>query len=299
MAQPDRDLAAETAEQQRQQAVRLAALRTAIGGYPQAMRDEFEQLFQAAQISTVLSEDHTYWIDFGAGAAVRRVMLEFGRRFTAAGVITAVDEIFYLTLTEIQNIATQLHEGRQAALDYQATVATRQAELRHYATVTPPPLIGALPAETYGHDPRLQESAFLQAIGKFATRAPKSNQPTGGQAAGEAVLQGNAGASGRVEGVARVVHTLAEAHKLQPGEILVTETTAPPWTPLFAVAGAIVTESGGMLSHAAVVAREYRIPAVVGLHLATQRIRTGQYLEVDGQTGIVRLLPSNGRKLSV
>jgi amino acid adenylation domain-containing protein/non-ribosomal peptide synthase protein (TIGR01720 family) len=299
MAQPDRDLAAETAEQQRQQAVRLAALRTAIGGYPQAMRDEFEQLFQAAQISTVLSEDHTYWIDFGAGAAVRRVMLEFGRRFTAAGVITAVDDIFYLTLTEIQNIATQLHEGRQAALDYQATVATRQAELRHYAAVTPPPLIGALPAETYGHDPRLQESAFLQAIGKFATRAPKSNQPTGGQAVGEAVLQGNAGASGRVEGVARVVHTLAEAHKLQPGEILVTETTAPPWTPLFAVAGAIVTESGGMLSHAAVVAREYRIPAVVGLHLATQRIRTGQYLEVDGQTGIVRLLPSNGRKLSV
>ena len=297
IAQPDRDLAAETVEQQRQQAVRLAALRTAIGGYPQAVRDEFERLFKAAQISTVLSEDHTYWIDFGAGAAVRRVMLEFGRRFTAAGIVTTVDDIFYLTLTEIQSSATQLHEGSQDGFDHKATVATRQAELRHYAAVTPPPLLGALPAETYGHDPRLQESAFLQAIGKFATRAPKSAQAAGGRTAGEGVFQGNAGASGRVQGVARVVHTLAEAHKLQPGEILVTETTAPPWTPLFAVAGAIVTESGGMLSHAAVVAREYRIPAVVGLHLATQHITTGQSIEVDGQTGLVRVLSAMTNKL--
>ena len=72
--------------------------------------------------------------------------------------------------------------------------------------------------------------------------------------------------------------------------MLVTETTAPPWTPLFARAAAIVTDQGGMLSHCAVVAREYGIPAVVGTGVATSTVVDGQMVEVDGGTGIVRLL---------
>jgi pyruvate,water dikinase len=87
-----------------------------------------------------------------------------------------------------------------------------------------------------------------------------------------------------------VIHSLAEAGKLQPGDVLVTVSTEPPWTPLFATASAIVTDSGGVLSHSAVVAREYRIPAVVGTGNATSTFQDGQLLEVDGNAGIVRVV---------
>ena len=79
-------------------------------------------------------------------------------------------------------------------------------------------------------------------------------------------------------------------HRLQPGEILVTITTAPPWTPLFLTAAGLVTDAGGLLSHGAVVAREYGIPAVVGTGCATRQIQDGQWLEVNGDEGIVRFL---------
>jgi len=93
-----------------------------------------------------------------------------------------------------------------------------------------------------------------------------------------------------VQGMVKVVYSLGEATKLQPGDILVADTTAPPWTPLFASVGGLITNSGGILSHSAVVAREYGIPAVVGAHMATQRLKDGQRVEVDGSRGIVRIL---------
>jgi len=99
-----------------------------------------------------------------------------------------------------------------------------------------------------------------------------------------------AGSPGTARGVARVIRSLGDAERLHEGEVLVTETTAPPWTPLFARAAAIVTDAGGMLSHCAVVAREYRIPAVVGTKIGTVAIRDGQLVEVDGTNGIVRLI---------
>ena len=87
-----------------------------------------------------------------------------------------------------------------------------------------------------------------------------------------------------------MVRTLKDAGRVQPGEILVTETTAPPWTPLFATVAAVVTETGGILCHSAVVAREYKIPAVVGADGATAQIKDGQRIEVDGDAGRVKVL---------
>jgi rifampicin phosphotransferase len=103
-------------------------------------------------------------------------------------------------------------------------------------------------------------------------------------------LRGNAGSPGRVRGTARIVRSLDEADRLRPGDVLVAEFTAPPWTPLFATVSAVVTDAGGILSHCAVVAREYGIPAVVGTARATATIRDGQQVEVDGNAGLVRLL---------
>ena len=87
-----------------------------------------------------------------------------------------------------------------------------------------------------------------------------------------------------------MIRSLAQAGKLQKGDILVTEFTVPPWTPLFATAAAVVTDTGGVLSHSAVVAREYRIPAVVGTGRATTTFHDGQLLEVDGTAGMVRAI---------
>ena len=83
---------------------------------------------------------------------------------------------------------------------------------------------------------------------------------------------------------------LSEAERVNKGDILIARTTMPPWTPLFAVANAIVVETGGILSHAAVTAREYGIPAVLGIANATRVIRDGQLIEVDGTNGTVRIL---------
>jgi pyruvate,water dikinase len=95
---------------------------------------------------------------------------------------------------------------------------------------------------------------------------------------------------GRVQGVARVVRTLAEAAEVQPGEILVAPVTNVGWSPYFRVIGALVTDLGSAVSHGAVVAREVGLPAVVDTRVGTATFRTGERLEVDGSTGIVRRL---------
>ena len=102
---------------------------------------------------------------------------------------------------------------------------------------------------------------------------------------------GIAGSPGVIRGTARFIGDLSEADRLEPGEILLTYSTAPPWTPLFAIAGGIVTDSGGVVSHCAVVAREFGIPAVVGTRNGTATIKDGMTITVDGTTGTVTLEP--------
>ena len=101
------------------------------------------------------------------------------------------------------------------------------------------------------------------------------------------MLRGSAGSRGRVEGVARVVRSVDELHRVQPGEILVCRSTTPPWTPVFGSIAALVTDTGGVLAHGAIVAREYAIPAVMGTKVGTQMIADGQTITVDGDAGEV------------
>jgi len=120
----------------------------------------------------------------------------------------------------------------------------------------------------------------------------KTEMGSTGDSSDAQTLKGVAGSPGMARGTARVIRSLAEAGKLQPGDVLVAQMTLPPWTPLFGIAGAVVTDIGGVLSHCAIVAREYRIPAVVGAGRATKAVQDGQMLEVDGSAGVVRLLSS-------
>ena len=161
--------------------------------------------------------------------------------------------------------------------DHRALVRERKAQLAHMSEIVPPPVLGTPPAGPPPGDP------LGTALTKFFGWGPPPELEPG-------VLRGNAGSPGTVRGRARVIRSLAEAGALQAGEVLVARTTAPPWTPLFATAAAVVTDTGGVLSHSAVVAREYGIPAVVGTLAATQMLRDGQLLEVDGDAGIVTVI---------
>jgi pyruvate,water dikinase len=104
------------------------------------------------------------------------------------------------------------------------------------------------------------------------------------------VLRAVAGSPGAYTGTARVCRSLSQAiDDLEEGEVMVCEMTLPPWVPLFSIAGAVVSDVGGVLSHSAIVAREYGVPAVVGSNIGTTVIKTGQTITVDGTKGVVYL----------
>ncbi|MEZ4727499.1 MAG: PEP-utilizing enzyme [Caldilineaceae bacterium] len=283
ITQPDRDLTAEMTALTAKREARITEARAQIANYPQPMIQQFEFLLKAAQAGAVIKEDHTYWLDFCTSYHVRQVLLTFGERFAAAGAIAQPDDVFYLTLPELEETARQ-----RPTLTRQALVAERQAEMAHFAHVAPPKALGAMPATSILTDPKMAQNPLLRLFTKLDGGMTKPAQEAG-------TINGNAGAPGKCQGVARVIRTLKEAKRLQPGEILVTETTAPPWTPLFATAAAVVTETGGILCHSAVVAREYGIPAVVGADGAMTQIQDGQQIEVDGDRGTVRILAAGDR----
>jgi pyruvate,water dikinase len=110
----------------------------------------------------------------------------------------------------------------------------------------------------------------------------------------DAVLRGVAVGAGLVRGIARVIHHPADGRRLQKGDILVAPSTDPAWTPLFLKAAGLVMETGGYLSHGAIVAREFAIPAVVNLPGVLATVRDGDLLEVDGGSGRVRIIEADG-----
>lgn len=189
--------------------------------------------------------------------AYRRALLGEVRRLVADGVLAEEDDAFHLTLQELHDVV------RTRRADH-GLIEERRRAFRAHQALTPP--------------------RVLTSTGDVVAGAPRR---TAGAPAG--ALVGLGVSAGVVEGRARVVRHLAGAD-LEPGDVLVTAHTDPAWTPLFVVAGGLVTEVGGLLTHGAVVAREYGLPAVVGVEGATARIRDGQRVRVDGTGGWVELL---------
>ncbi len=275
VGQPDRDVEDELAQLASEREKAVASARERLAGYPQEARDHFEFLLSRAQSGAKMHEDHNYWIDQIGSNKVRQAILEVGRRLESAGSVDEANDVFYLTAAEIRDAA--LNPGGAARRD---TVAERKAEMEHFGRMNPSPL-GTMPSDREHSDP------MSVALGKFFGRArvQSSERPN--------VITGNPGSPGKTKGTARVIRTLADSHRLGRGDVLVTTTTMPAWTPLFGTASAVVTDAGGVLSHCAIVAREYGIPAVVGTSSGTTAIKDGQTIEVDGNAGEVRILASS------
>jgi len=247
----------------------------ALQGYPQPVKDEFESMLPAAQYANVLSEDHGYWIDFRSNYKIRCVIMEMGKRFCAAGVLDSPQDVFHLHCDQIKEISQSWPPG-----DEQKIGQKNKTSFEKSLSITPPPVVGSLPPGPPPNDP------ISRTFGKFFGLPVSDEPPT----PDTKLLQGHPGSSGKVVGTAKVILSLKDADKLKEGDILVTATTAPPWTPLFATAAAVVTDAGGVLCHCAVVAREYGIPAVVGTMHATSIIQDGQTLEIDGDSGQVKIV---------
>ncbi|MCB8944375.1 MAG: hypothetical protein H6658_11560 [Ardenticatenaceae bacterium] len=248
----------------------VATARAQLTGYPQPVVTRFETLLKAAQIATIVHEDHNVWIDQRFFYHIRRIAAEFGVRLAQTGILDAADDVFYLTPEELQA------NGNSSL---KPLVQQRKAEMAHFGQMTPPPMLGTAPPFDLS-----DSGSMVRAIFKGEMAQANGSQPAAN------LLQGLGGSVGVVQGTARVIHSLDEAGRLQSGDVLVTVATEPSWTPLFATAAAVVTDNGGVLSHTAVVAREYRIPAVVGASIATKTIRDGQLVEVNGTDGTVRIL---------
>lgn len=273
LAQPERDLPAEHQSFVDDVQKALAATHTRLQSYPQAVRDHFAQALKTAQVALIMKEDHNYWIDQRAAWQMRTILLEFGRRFAEGAVLAQPLDVMYLTLPELQATAAQVPSP-----DRHALVTARKAEFEHFGKLAPPPILGAIPTMAPPND------IIARALKNTFGRETPHPLPT------DTILRGLAASPGKVRGLAKVVLSLAAADKLQKGDILVTQMTMPPWTPLFANVAAVVTETGGILCHSAVSAREYRIPAVLGIGGATQRIEDGMLLEVDGDAGTVQIV---------
>ncbi len=189
-----------------------------------------------------------------------------------AGQLTGLgDDIFYLTMDEV----LELLAGRDAAV---AHIPARKETYDRYRELPPYPMIIRGPFDPFQWACDLERRNDIY----DATAAtPLSTSST---------ISGFAGAAGRVEGRVRVLDGPDQGGRLQPGEILVAVTTNVGWTPIFPRAVAVVTDVGAPLSHAAIVARELGIPAVVGCGSATTRLRTGDWVRVDGGQGTVEIL---------
>jgi len=270
VAQPDLRPEMEPAALVAEREKAVAEARAKLTGYPQPVVARFETLLKAAQVATVVHEDHNFWIDQRMFYHVRRLIIEFGQRLAQAGTLEAVNDVFYLMPDELQN-------GRDVPM--KRLVQERKAEMERFSRVTPPPMLGTMPAFEMTDGGSMIRALFKGEMSPANTGNGEANK-----------VKGVAGSAGVARGTARVIHSLAEAGKLQPGDVLVAISTEPPWTPLFATASAIVTDAGGVLCHSAVVAREYRIPAVVGAGHATSTFHDGELLEVDGNAGTVRVV---------
>jgi pyruvate,water dikinase len=228
--------------------------------------ETFRQFLVGAQQYLPIQEDHNFWID-QQGVCVQRVpVLEAGRRLAAAGRIATANDVFLLHYDELQAAL----RGENGHLRGQ--VDQRRLDRDHFKKMEPPAALGTMPLD------REDNPMMAQFFG-----APPEKHPD------PRIINGNAASAGRFTGKARVILTLDDAERLQNGEILVCPATMPPWTPLFAIASAVVTDHGGILSHTAIVAREYQIPAVVGTKVGTSLIEDGSTITVDGTAGTVKL----------
>ena len=273
----------------RQQAIsvrdeQIEAARRAVNGADLVRFNEALAGNQAANFAW-WNEEHNYLIDRRAAIPVRRATLELGARLAADGKIERPEDMFFLFKPELYALmADGVTAGGAKWPDLAAMIPDRRAYFEDWKHRGPelPTMLGTIPDTV--PDPIMIEVFGLS--GRFLETLKS------GPAEGATEIRGFPAAKGVVEGTARVITTVTDIHLVQPGDVLVCGGTTTEWTPVFGIITACVCDTGGSLTHAAIVSREYGIPCVVGTAVATQAIKTGDRVRVDGRAGTVQILAS-------
>ncbi len=265
---------------------RLAAEYTALMPTDEDKKAFQEQLGLARTVFPYV-ENHNFYVEHWHHTVFWNKMREFGQVLVKNGFFREVDDMFYLHRFEVQEALYDLigawGSGGEARGPryWPAIVEKRKVLFEKLKNYAPPPALG--------EPPEVVTEPFTIMLWGITTDSIKRwLQPQG--AGDSKQLTGFAGSPGLAEGPARVITSVAELKDVQSGEILVCPITTPSWAPVFPRIKATVTDIGGMMSHAAIVCREYGLPAVIGTGFGTKTIKTGQRLRVDGTSGVVTML---------
>jgi pyruvate,water dikinase len=251
----------------------------------QEVRGAFNELLSLSRTVFPYVEEHKFFCDYWFLTRWWNKLREFGALLAEHGFLEDDEDIFQLTRHEVASafdelVLTWATGGRPLGpMHWPPIVGRRKQILERLAEWTPPPALGVTPEA-------VTDPMTIMLWGVTTERVQEwARQQDGGH-----VLNGAAASPGVVEGAARVVRSVDQIADILDGEILVCGSTSPAWAPIFSKITATVTDVGGVMSHAAIVAREYGLPAVVGTGRATSQIRTGQMIRVDGFEGTVTLL---------
>jgi pyruvate,water dikinase len=251
------------------------------GQVPAAHQAEFDELLGEARLTYRLRDERGVYSDIWASGIMRRAALAAGRRAAGRGLIAApelmldagLDEMIALVTGEGGPSTEELNQRAQ----YRAAHTAKEAPPVLGPPPSPPPDLTTLPPQVG----RLMRATFTS-LGHIFRSAQAQNEET--------VLYGLAASKGVYEGPARRVSGPPEFGRIAKGDVLITESTTEAFNILLPLLGGIVTDNGGLLSHAAIVSREYGIPGVVGTREATERITDGMLVRVDGDAGEVTVL---------
>lgn len=241
-------------------------LKSRISGEPLA---EILGMLEVARPHVAMSEGRARW-QLTIVGSLRAPVMALGRKLQASGALADANDAFYLSSDELRAAA----KAPSAATI--ALVEQRKRDMEFAETLQPPPFLGAAP-DMAGAPPEVQ-SVFRRFFGLGIVPSDDAS-----------VVTGYAASGGIARGRARIIRSLDDADQLEAGDVLVCTLTAPPWTPLFAIAAAVVTDTGGVLSHSGICAREFAIPCVVGTQVGTLAIPDGAMVTVDGDKGTVTI----------
>lgn len=272
----DRQAAADVRRAAIADARRTLAERRTLAGRHARDRRAFERAYNDVLASYGLREDSAFWTASMPVGLARPTALEIGRRLVDAGRLARAEDAVQLefdVLSRALSNDTDLRRPVAKAKAERAWVRQHPGPVSIGPKLGPPPDVRGLPRAARELNAALLWSRFAD------SEKPRAHT--------DALLEGTAGAPGRYTGPVRVITDVSHFDRLQQGDVLVCHTIDPAWSVLFGVASALVTNAGGVLSHAAIVAREYGLPAALGTESATAVLHDGQIVTVDGSTGTV------------
>ncbi|MBW2410866.1 MAG: hypothetical protein JRF72_13790 [Deltaproteobacteria bacterium] len=258
-------------------------------------RKSFDDAYNTIRTIYRYAEDHLFWVEHWFHTIWFQKIREIGSLMVSNGMINEVDDIFMFNRYEIPELLTEVATGWALGVDipmrgsyYKSKAEKRKKILDAAKEWNPTPALGVPPEE-------VAEPFTIMLWGITTDKVQEWLK--GVDAAADAdvsEIKGFASSAGVVEGPARVLKLLKDIVDLQPGEILVCPSTNPSWAPVFTNIKAAVTDIGGLTSHAAIVCREYGVPSVTGTGVATQAIKTGDIIKVDGDTGVITIVERKG-----